>query len=189
MSVPRDVISRPLLSHFKFKDTDLMATIEFNLEEEAIVIEPILAHCYHRYQNHGMSASDMAGIFILSYLGLRRRKAWSNGRLKSLVSTSLNLDSTSTECSPFSVAISSVPGLLDILDRGYVAKRMNKKGDSLNDDQDFHGVTVLSIFNTLQLRGIKKNADDYVNRCLVGWAYGLRPCNLMFRIPIQLDTD
>ena len=158
------------------------------LVDEALTIEPILSHCCNLHREEKMSASDVVGVFILSYLGLRRKKSWSNGRLKSLMSTALTRNSTSTVTVPSSVELTSVPGLLDILCRAYVAKRMGRGSDDRVDIERFVGVTVLSIFDGLQLCGIKKNADDYVNRCLVGWAYGVRPCFLMFRIPSPLEV-
>ena len=158
------------------------------LESEASKIEPILSACSAVYKSGHLSASDFAGIFILSYLGLRRPKSWSNGRFKNSVSLSYHHDVAFINHLPLSTELSSIPGLLNILDREYVAKRMNCGVDDTDDSQRFSGITVLSIFDNLQLSRIKKNADNYVNRCLVCWAYNRRPCCLMFRIPTPLEV-
>lgn len=154
-----------------------------DLEQEALIIHPIVVHCLDLYKNYLLSPSDFVGIFILSYLGLRRPKGWSNGRLKAPISSSFCSNDDIT-----SISISKIPGLLEILDRAYVMKRMAgktnvQKGLSIECD-----MSVLSVFDTLQLMGIKKNADNYVNRCIVNWAYGLRPCHLMFRIPNPMEV-
>jgi hypothetical protein len=162
--------------------------LEQNLATEASRVQPILTYCETLYENGQLSPSDLAGIFILSYLGLRRSKSWSNGCLKKLISGSLTSTSCTSSSRPSSIEISSVPGLLDILDESYVTKRIMKVYTNSLDEDGIPKVTVLSIFDGLQLRGIKNNADDYVNRCVVNWAYGFRPCCLMFRIPSPLEV-
>lgn len=162
--------------------------VEQNLATEALRVQPILSYCESLYENGQLSPSDLAGIFILSYLGLRRNKSWSNGCLKILISQSLTSTNCNASSTPSSIEISSVPGLLDILDESYVMRRIMKMYKNSLDEDGVPKITVLSIFDGLQLRGIKNNSDDYVNRCLVNWAYGLRPCCLMFRIPSPLEV-
>jgi hypothetical protein len=167
--------------------TNVCGHVEQNFATEASRVQPILSHCETLYHSGEMSPSDLAGIFILSFLGLRRSKSWSNGSLKKLISESLTSTTYNSSSRPSSIEIASVPGLLDILDESYVKKRIMKAYKNSSED-GIPKVTVLSIFDGLQLRGIKNNADDYVNRCLVNWAYGFRPCCLMFRIPSPLEV-
>jgi hypothetical protein len=162
-----------------------------NLEQEALIIHPILTHCLNLYNNNQLSPSDFVGIFILSYLGLRRPKGWSNGRLKAPISSTISSNNDVK-----SINLSEIPGLLEILDRAYVVKRFGgksnaKKGKENNAEKCATiecDMSVFSVFDTLQLMGIKKNADNYVNRCIVNWSYGLRPCYLMFRIPNPMEV-
>lgn len=172
----------------KLDSTIIDSHIGQNLATEALKVQPILSYCEKLYKDGQMSSSDLAGIFILSYLGLRRHKSWSNGCLKNLISESLSLTSCINSSRPSSVEICSIPGLFDILDENYVKKRILKVYKNSLDEDGIPKITVLSIFDGLQLRGIKNNADDYVNRCLVNWAYGLRPVCLMFRIPSPLEV-
>jgi hypothetical protein len=98
-----------------------------DLEEEALIIHPILTHCLSLYNDNQLSPSDFVGIFILSYLGMRRPKGWSNGKLKASISSSL--------CGKddiVSVSLSKIPGLLEILDRAYVMKRFGGKSKGQN---------------------------------------------------------
>lgn len=165
-----------------------MTPQSFELEEEATKIGPILSNCSSLYHSGRISAFDFVGIFILTYLGLRRPRSWSNGRLKYPLSSTLRRGIAFAGNLPPSTELSSISGLLDILDRGYVAKRMNREAEETGDSERFSRITILSIFDNLQLRGIKKNADNYVNKCLVSWAYGQRPCLLMFRVPSPLEV-
>ena len=159
-----------------------------DLESEASKIEPILSACSALYKNGHLNASDFAGIFILTYAGLRRPKSWSNGRFKNSLSSSYHHDVAFINHLPLSTELSSIPGLLNILDREYVAKRMKCGINETDDSKRFSNITVLCIFDNLQLSKIKKNVDNYVNRCLVCWAYHRRPCRLMFRIPTPLEV-
>lgn len=156
------------------------------LEEEATLIQPIIEYCVNLYHNGHLSPSDLTGSYILLYLGIRR-KAWSGGRLKTPINTSLTTSESTTAqisppppCTPHSINIFSVPGLAEILDGDYVLKKMGKGQkhkqvptstptlpqfvQSIQEDSPSVTVTVLSIFNELQLCGIKKNSNDYVNR-------------------------
>ena len=94
------------------------------LKIEAAEVEPIMRHCAILQQSGQMSASDMAGIYVLSFLGLRRPNAWSNGKLKSIVSSSLPADVKNPV--PISVKISEVPGLSTILGAKYLMKKYRK---------------------------------------------------------------
>ena len=147
---------------------------------EAEVLLPILSYCALLHTEDKISSADFAGVFILSYLALRRPRSWSNGALKARISSSFS--SSVLSVLPMSVNVSSIPGLLDILGRDYLMKKIGKGCDGITD------VTVLSIFDQLQLSGIKKNTGDYVNRSIVCWAYDLSPFHLMFRIPSPLEV-
>jgi hypothetical protein len=84
-------------------------------------------HCLSLHNDNQLSPSDFVGIFILSYLGMRRPKGWSNGKLKVPISSSL--------CSKDNIAsinLSKIPGLLEILDRAYVMKRFGGKSKGQN---------------------------------------------------------
>ena len=160
-------------------DHDMQENTRLKIEAETLL--PLLSRCVQLHVDDGITSSDLAGVFILCYLGLRRPRSWSNGALKSTVSSSFSLAILSSI--PLSARISSIPGLLDILGREYLIKKIGKGGDPKFCADDIIDVTVLSIFDQLQLSGIKKNTGDYVNRSIVCWAYGLRPFHLMFRIP------
>lgn len=156
------------------------------LKIEAEILLPVLSYCVLLHDEGGISGADLAGVFILYYLGLRRPRSWSNGTLKSTVSSSFLPAILSSI--PLSARISSIPGLLEILGTEYLIKRMGKGCGAKFSADDITSVTVLSIFDQLQLSGIKKNTGDYVNRSIVCWAYGLRPFHLMFRIPSPLEV-
>lgn len=156
------------------------------LKIEAAKVEPTMRHCAILQQSGHMSASDMAGVFVLSYLGLRRPNAWSNGKLKSMVSSSI--PDNVKNSSPLSIKISEVPGLSAILGANYLNKRFGVKHGNIVDVDEVSMITVLSVFDCLQLRGIKNNTEDYINKCIVHWAYGLRPCRLMFRVPTPMEV-
>lgn len=165
-------------------DHDIQENTQLRIEAETLL--PVLSHCVQLHVDGGISSSDLAGVFILCYLGLRRPRSWSNGALKSTVSSSFALAIQSSI--PSSARISSIPGLLDILGKEYLIKKIGKRGDPKFCADDIINVTVLSIFDQLQLSGIKKNTGDYVNRSIVCWAFGLRPFHLMFRIPSPLEV-
>ena len=159
---------------------------DIQLKIEAEILLPVLSYCLLLHDESAISGADLAGVFILCYLGLRRPQSWSNGALKSTVSSSFLPPVLSTI--PLSTKISSIPGLLEILGVEYLIKRMGKGCGAKLSADDITNVTVLSIFDQLQLSGIKKNAGDYVNRSIVCWSYGLRPFHLMFRIPSPLEV-
>jgi hypothetical protein len=165
-------------------DHDMQENTQLKIEAETLL--PVLSHCVQLHFDGGISSFDLAGVFILCYLGLRRPRSWSNGALKSTVSSSFSLAIQSF--TPLSARISSIPGLLDILGKEYLIKKIGKGGDPKFCADDIINVSVLSIFDQLQLSGIKKNTGDYVNRSIVCWAYGLRPFYLMFRIPSPLEV-
>jgi hypothetical protein len=165
-------------------DHDMQENTQLKIEAETLL--PVLSHCVQLHVDGGISSSDLAGVFILCYLGLRRPRSWSNGALKSTVSSSFALAIQSSI--PSSARISYIPGLLDILGKEYLIKKIGKGGDPKFCADDIIIITVLSIFDQLQLSGIKKNTGDYVNRSIVCWAYGLRPFYLMFRIPSPLEV-
>jgi hypothetical protein len=165
-------------------DHDMQEKTQLKIEAETLL--PVLSHCIQLHVDGGISSSDLAGVFVLCYLGLRRTRSWSNGALKSTVSSSFSL--TIQSSTPLSARVSSIPGLLDILGIEYLIKKIGKGGDPKFCADDIINVTVLSIFDQLRLSGIKKNTGDYVNRSIVCWAYGLRPFHLMFRIPSPLEV-
>jgi hypothetical protein len=59
-------------------------------------------------------------------------------------------------------------------------------GVDKNDEKS--RISVIQIVNELQFKGIKHNATNFVNTCLVFWAMGLRPIQLMFHIPSPLSV-
>lgn len=54
---------------------------ELSLEEEAIILSPILTKLYHQYEEKLISNYDLVAYFILLYLSVRKPNGWSNGRL------------------------------------------------------------------------------------------------------------
>ena len=163
---------------------DMQNNIQLKFEAEILL--PVLSYCVLLHDEGAISGADFAGVFILCYLGLRRPRSWSNGALKSTVSSSF-LPAIFSSI-PLSAKISLIPGLLEILGVEYLIKRMGKGCGAKFSADDITNVTVLSIFDQLQLSGIKKNTGDYVNRSIVCWSYGLRPFHLMFRIPSPLEV-
>ena len=54
--------------------------------------------------------------------------------------------------------------------------------------EDVDELTVMDVFNSLQLSGIKHNTDNYINRSIVLWSLKMRPVRLLFHIPSPMEV-
>jgi hypothetical protein len=148
---------------------------EISLGEEAVIVHPIIFHYYGLFQNGEVSNYDLAAIYILVYLAMRRPHGWSNGKLKAPIIES---------STPFnSLRLSSLtPQVIELLDLNYVARKLK-----LNF-ADCVTITLIDLFNELQLLGMKSNTHNYINNCMVHWAIGARPFRLMTYIPTPTEV-
>ena len=171
------IVSRRI-SCKKLKPTMTLSNSSEELLKEAEELYPLILHCVDLFDRGVMSDYDLVGVFILAYVAIRKRKSWCSGRMNPSLTSTLPPDAVQRQ----SYLLSCIPGLLDLLDFHYLKKKLQ-----LSSDSDVYNITIVSIFNQLQLSGIKK-AGKYINECIVSWACGLRPCVLMFRIPRPIEV-
>jgi hypothetical protein len=143
------------------------------LQEEAQVLAPIIEKYYQSFVIQEVSPFDFAGIFILLYISLRKKKNWSNGPIQKIVEN---------EDSYQSIYLFNLPDLLEILDSKFIQKRLKCTEHELST------VRVMDIFNRLNLIGLKNDSDLHVNRCIVKWALGERPIKLLSYIPTPMEV-
>ena len=124
------------------------------LKDQASTIHPSIEYFQKLYQEKEIKPYDLVGIFILSWLSIRRQSSWSNGRLKESFSQS-QFDS---------IPILYVSAKVESIKIPYLCKKLKCK------EKDLNHLSLIDIFNTLQLSGIKHNNDNYINRCMVMWA-------------------
>ena len=147
-----------------------------DLKREAVKLSPTIEWCRLQYEAGLLADYDVLGVYVLLCLGFRSPRSWCGGRLQPTISGDLDVI-------PASIAVSSVPGLLDCIGGGdYLRLKMG-----IRDDRD---ISIIEIFNVLKLNGIKKNNDHFVNRCLLLWAGRDQRCvlRLMFRIPTPMEV-
>lgn len=162
---------------------DSLKLNEFPLQHEAVKIFPILQNVLEKFVNEKISSYDFVGIFILCYLSVRRPNGWSNGRLRQTIVSSMT--ETDKNITISSEKLSNITGLLDLLCLQYLERKLKYKDvDSLCVSD----LTVLDIFDRLQLTGIKQNKDNYVNHSIILWSLGLRPFQLLFYIPSPMEV-
>ena len=145
------------------------------LSQEAEVVHPVIQECYELFQQGTIRDYDLVGIYILTYLIVRKPKAWTNGRLKKAIVDDIAHVSSMKICdapSTFQKRLST----------NFIQKKLK-----LSEEQSSE-FRLVDVFNTLQLSGIKHNADNYINHCMVHWACGSRPVKLMFRIPSPMTV-
>jgi hypothetical protein len=177
-----------------------------DLRREAEELGPTISWAKKEYDDKRLSDFDFVGLYILLYLGSRRPGAWSSGRLPSPVATA----------GASSIPIANVPGLLEKLGGfDYLSKRIGKdiirgmgnssacqklaESEAVSEAEaelksksrrgeasEISNLTVVQVFNHLKLSGIKKNGGDFVNKCIVLWACGRCPLQLLFYIPTPL---
>lgn len=150
-----------------------------HLADESAILHPYISQCYTLYEKKQLQPYDFAGIFILLYCSLRRPKSWSNGQLD--LALSINEQELSKENS---IKLIKIPYLIESLDINYLSRKLGIPQDSLQ----FQSLTVADIFSKLQLAGIKKNTDHFINRSIVQWALNRRPFHLMFEIPSPMTV-
>lgn len=139
------------------------------LQEEAAILAPIFNDWYNLVLEKKLPEYDFGGLYILSYLTLRRPRKWSNGKFKTPITS---------ECY-FSTKLTNIPHILDLLSDQYLGKLF---GINYGD------ISVVQIFATVRFTGIKKNIDDFVNVSIVNWALNRRPYILMTDIPTPLQV-
>lgn len=148
---------------------------EISLAEEALIIHPIICHYYGLFQHGEVTNYDLAAIYILVFLALRRPHGWSNGKLKTPIIKPSN---------PFnSLPLSSlIPQVIELLDMAYISRKLKV------NFADCATITLIDLFNELQLLGMKSNTHNYINNCMVHWAIGARPFHLMTYIPTPIEV-
>ena len=161
-----------------------------NLKDEAFKIFGFIEYISNLYNESIISECDYVGLYMLIYLSVRRPKNWINGKLKFPI-TNENENFQLLSCN-----LQDHQQLLDQLGgENYLKKKL-----SCNDGDN--SITVVSIYNELQLKGIRKNKDNLVNRSIVFWTLSktqdrsieshkfstCRPFNLMFTIPTPMQV-
>jgi len=151
-------------------------TAAAQLRAEAEVLGPAVVRLKALYEAHELAAHDVVGAYVLLYLGTRRRPqgAWCGGKLTAPIVAD---DGAVSDAA--SARLVDVPGLLDALGG---ADLLAKRLPGLEPEK----TRVVDVFNRLKLAGIKKNGDDFVNRCIVLWALRRCPLVLLFHIPSPL---
>lgn len=143
------------------------------LQEEAQVLHPIIEKYYQSFLRGEVFSYDLAGIYILLYISLRKKKNWSNGALPEPI--------IANESDYVSLRLEEVPDVLEIVSKEFLQKRLKIPGDSFN-------LRVVDLFNRLNLIGLKNNSDLHVNRCIVMWALGNRPIKLLSYVPTPMEV-
>ena len=196
-----------------------------NLTEEAAVIFPIIQSSLELYHQGRIRDFDVVGLYILAYLSLRRPRSWSNGLLPHRIipdeSTALLSGESAVHEEKLWDGYTSAlltdlpPTLLQLLDEQYLRRKLQLRCDGEEGDRKemWSAVSVMDVFNRLQLTGIKCNVDHYVNKVrknaiqyyslnhaenqmlhmflrqsLVLWAAGHRPFKLLFFVPAPLTV-
>ena len=134
------------------------------LEQQALRIYPLFTRVFELHQSLPLHDYDICGIYILFWHSIQS-KPWCTGRLKNLIHEE--------DFSEKSIQLDHVHGLVESLGG---AVYLQKKRLPTN-------CTVMDVFNTMSLAGIKNNKSNYINECMVKWGLGKRPVKLMFSIP------
>jgi hypothetical protein len=163
---------------FNFKK----AIMNLALEQEATILTPLLEDCYAKFHRGEILHVDFVGIFILYFIGTRRKDGWSNGILTTSISESILPKSKGSDACIQSDFLSSHPTLVGILNATYLANKFNNSG------QPFENITIYDIFNRCRLKGLKNNKNDLINRSLILWYHNLRPYVLLFHIPTPMEV-
>ena len=132
--------------------------------------------------------NDVVGAYILACLALRKPRRYLCKVFKApLVSNEIS----KATLLQVSRGLGDFEGLLDILDRAYLLRRLqacpNVKTMNFNDD--ISRIPVAVIFNHFQLVGIKHNENNFVNISIIQWALGKLPFTLMLDyIPTPMEV-
>jgi hypothetical protein len=159
----------------KYSKRSMSAETEIeSLVAEAAVLEPLVQWGVTKFNEGTLADYDLVGIYILSYLAIRRPKAWMGGKLKHPVPTNEEVGGSdaSKPRRYSSVYITDVPLLPELLNMDYLKRKLGS----------VETLTVIDVFNSMHFVGIR-NKDDHINYCVVNWALQKRPCVLLFRIP------
>lgn len=142
------------------------------LYKEALILHPILNIYVQKFRENDLYEYDLVAIFLLLCLSVRRPQSWCNGRLKAPI--------LSCESCFLSVTLTQLPIFVEFLGSEYLRKILKI--------QSFERITVIELFNLLQLKGIKNNVDSFLNKSIVMWAARNRPFKLMFTIPSPMQV-
>ena len=149
-----------------------MASCTYDLCAEAKRLSPLLTE-YQQMASAGiLMPYDFVGCFILSYASIRRPiDKWSCGVLKPPIQPDLQTAS--------SMRLSDLPSMVAVLHESHV-KRLFKGIKAWED------ITIMDIYNHIRLAGIKKNANNLVNRAFINWLEGKWPFLLLHHIPTPM---
>lgn len=146
-------------------------SVQEYLKNEANSIFAHISYISELYDQKSIAEYDYVGLYILIYLSIRRPNNWINGKLKPTLSETWfnesKLPYNPNIIQAISVKLQNYPDILKLLGGGkYISKKL---GISMDSDE-YNKLTVVSAFDQLQLKGIKKNKDNHVNRNIVYWA-------------------
>jgi len=145
-----------------------------DLTSEADLVFPIISSVHELWERKEISSADLVGAFIIIVCAFRRPKAWLSGKLSQPV-----LNSEDFKLCPESMRLSAVPSLLEVAGGlAYLSKKLGGVED----------ISIHRVFNECAFSGIKKNTDEYINRCMSFWFAGKRPFVLLFRIPSPMEV-
>lgn len=149
--------------------------LKLDLNKLAEIIHPFLLNCYHDYLDGKIYAYDLVGIFILSFISIKKPRTWCNGKLKTMIHNKDKYNSSN---------LSNYPQLISWLQIDYLAKNLKC---SCSTDM-ISSLTIVDIFNQLKFKGIKDNNNNYVNILIVEWSLDKVPFELLFYIPTSIQV-
>ena len=152
----------------------MSSSLKLDLNTLAGIIHPFLLSCYHDYLDGKIYSYDLVGIFILSFISMKKPKNWCNGKLKTIINDKNNYNSSN---------LSNYPQLISWLHMDYLVK--NLKSSCVDIISSFR---IVDIFCQLKFKGFKDNNDNYVNKLIVEWALNKVPFELLFYIPNSIQV-
>lgn len=167
------------------------------------LIMDILSTLYSKEQL--ISDYDFVGLYILIFLASRDPTRWMAGGGKTgIFPKSLNLDNKENANSFHinrddikSTLICNLPETITAhLDIEYINRKffgVNFSTENITPSvKPNYDINVMDFFNCkkIQFPGLHyvSNKDNYINKCIINWANGLRPAILLFHIPSPLEV-
>jgi hypothetical protein len=150
-----------------------------DLVSEAPVVVALLDPYFALLKDDAISECDMVGLFILTYLALRRPRNWCSTTTKE----SFGDVSSSSSTSSMRLCALDEP-LQRHLNIEYISRKLKHK----HIDQTLQETRVVDLFNSLCFSGVKHNSDQYINRFMVQWFRHNRPVRLLSHIPSPLEV-